>query len=180
MKKQFFFCSAGYNWCFHCKCLNIGPEEYNIYMEGGKSPSKCSGFTRKNRMVSKNNSNNVSAGVMVPPSEPLDETANVGLHKNLVLLTSSLDENLVPPYLLLFIGSLSGRVDVLTAEVKFRRAEKSNLRSGVVQLRGNVMERVQLLSLPSIQLPLYAPVLSKSPVTSMSVLIPSAELSPRA
>ncbi|KAM7281579.1 hypothetical protein ISCGN_005747, partial [Ixodes scapularis] len=72
----------------------------------------------------------------VPASGPLEEPA------------SELDEDFVPSGLLHLVGSLSNKLDVLTAEVKCLRADNRSLRSEILQLRKTVMEKMPLPSVP--------------------------------
>lgn len=162
-KQQFLICSAGCNRRFHCKCLNLGQEEYNVYMASGKSAFKCTGCTRRGSLSPTNSGTSAPTGNATTPSATLDEpefTAPEG--------------NSVPAGLLRVIESMSTRLDVLKAEVMCLRAENSSLRSEVQQLRKNVLERMPL---PSSSPPLYASVAAHSSVASTSGSTPAAPIS---
>ncbi|KAH7970681.1 hypothetical protein HPB49_014004 [Dermacentor silvarum] len=47
-RQQFLRCCGPCGRRFHCKCLNIVDEEYEIYMSTGSRTYKCSQSTRRN------------------------------------------------------------------------------------------------------------------------------------
>lgn len=151
-KQQFLICSAGCNRRFHCKCINVGQEEYNVYMASGKSTFKCTGCTRRRSLSPTNAGTSSPSGDVNTTDATLDEDA-----------LTALAGNFPPPGLVRVIESLSSKLDVLKAEIMCLRADNNSLRSVVQQLRKNVMERMPL---PSSSPPLYASVTAHSSVVS--------------
>ncbi|XP_077545924.1 uncharacterized protein LOC144158716 [Haemaphysalis longicornis] len=118
-KQQFLQCLS----CerrFHCKCINVRPEDFNFFMESGQSSNKCSSCSRRSSV-----SPSVGNGTDFDSSEvhPTSNSAEIGKLSTLDHISE--------------LSAILNRLDLVETEVKCLKAENSHLRSELLQLRGN-------------------------------------------
>lgn len=130
-KQQFIICSGGCKRKFHCGCIKVGLEEYNILMAIGKSTYKCNDRTRRHRCAGDDKPNHgeetTDASNSDTDCESVRDTDNGPTH------TYESESAL---------QRMNAKLDVLTAKVKCLRADNHYLSSEVAELRKQLSQRV--------------------------------------
>ncbi|CAN7976648.1 unnamed protein product [Ixodes persulcatus] len=128
-KQNFLACVGGCKRRFHCECVNVGPGEYEVIMQSGKSAYKCNNCTRRHRTSSKDG--NDSDTFSEDPEEVVSATK-----------TSITGEGSLQRVVERCMNTIAIKMEVLTAEVKCLREENKDLRSEVFDLKRKLLERL--------------------------------------
>lgn len=133
-RQQFIVCSGPCDRRFHCKCLDIQAEEYDVLMKSGKSCFKCRDCTKRR---------NPSSTVLIDNDDGAGATP-ISAGSKLNIGTGDCDGTAqvgVSTEILALLTELTSRLDVLTAEVRLLRANNSALTTEVAQLREAVVNQ---------------------------------------
>ncbi|KAH9373903.1 hypothetical protein HPB48_012028 [Haemaphysalis longicornis] len=118
-KQQFLQCLS----CerrFHCKCINVCPEDYNFFMESSQCSYKCSSCARRSSVAPSADNGTEFDSLEVHPTSNSAEIGKLSTLDHISELSTTLN-----------------RLDLLETEVKCLKAENSHLRSELLQLLGN-------------------------------------------
>lgn len=162
-RQQFIYCSGPCQGSYHCKCVNVGPVEYEILMKKGSSAYKCSDCTRRG----------AEDGRPIAPHRGGDSTdSNEATGKASESDQFSKEDNLQTTDDL--IRQLLRKVDVLTSEVCYLKIECQALRQqvGVSFVRSNASDGA---SCASETVPAYAAVVKENQHTGASAKVTASE-----
>lgn len=116
--QQYLKCSAGCNRRFHCKCIDVRAEDYNVLMETGFSTYKCTSCIRRSSKPNESGDEEDSASVEKTPAVPS------------IVNGESLSSEVVHMF-----TTILNKLDLLVTEVKCLKAENNSLRSELSQIR---------------------------------------------
>ncbi|CAN8010932.1 unnamed protein product [Ixodes pacificus] len=127
-KQNFLACAGDCKRIFHCDCVNVGPGEYEVLMQSGKSAYKCNNCTRRHRTSSKDGYD--SDTFSEDPEEVVSATK-----------TGITGEGSIHRVVECCMNTIAIKMEVLTAVVKCIREENKDLRSEVFDLKRKLLER---------------------------------------
>ncbi|CAN8028792.1 unnamed protein product [Ixodes persulcatus] len=128
-KQNFLACASDCKRRFHCDCVNVGPGEYEVLMQSGKSAFKCNNITRRNRTSSKDGYDSDTF------SEDAEEVVSA-------TKTGITGEGSIQRVVERCMNTIAIKMEVLTAEVKCLRDENKDLRTEVFDLKRKLLERL--------------------------------------
>lgn len=108
-KQQLLRCSGSCNRRFHCKCIDVGQDEYDLLMQSGRSTYKCSDCIRRRGSSSTVLLNHDDDGRDEESASETEESTHDA---------AAGSEAVTERDFVRLLSKISSKLDVLTAEVK--------------------------------------------------------------